>query len=359
MPEYRNNPNYRPQGGYRGGSGQPNHGQPSMGQQYQTGAPTGGQMRCPSGQVSPTSPIRQAPPRRPGGSYGYKQPKRHRRPTPFLIIFIVFIIILLAVIFTSRSFRGFIDGLGKDTETEAETDRPIGTDGTEPPETDEPVPEDSTVAVAPPEDDEFLICIDPGHGFGDIGASSELLGDVTEKDINLFIALEAYSLLKEAGYSVILTHDGKSFPKSPLDDGDELYYIDERTSYANSKKVDLFVSVHCDTFEADTSVSGTRIYYCSSNKYVDSSSVLADTAKRAINEAFPDYKEARVYGKEGATSYYVTRETKAPAILIELGFISNKNDAERMLDSEWRDNMAYAIANAVTVYLYESNTPTE
>ncbi len=359
MPEYNNNPNYRAQqSGMPSGQMRPQGQTPRRPQQ-----PVGrdGQIRRPSSQSSNTPAIRQAPPRRPSGGGNMRTPKRRRRPTPFLIIFIVFIIILLIVIFTSKSFRGLFDGadIDTDTETENETNERVTTDDTTNEDTTEEVTDEPTVTVAPPEADEFLICIDPGHGFGDGGASSELLGDVLEKDINLAVAKEVYELLKQAGYTVIMSHDGETFPKSPIDDGNELYYIDERVSYVNSKKVDLFVSIHCDTFEADTSVYGTRIYYSSTYKFAEAAGALAETVKRSVNEAFPDYKEARVFPKEGASAYYVTYETKAPAVLVEMGFISNEDDASRMLDPEWRSDMAYAIAQAVSVYLYESNSVTE
>ncbi len=357
MPEYNgNHPNVPRQGQ----APAPRQGQPYRPQQQ---GGVNGQIRRPVQNQRPSQPsIRQvsSSQRRPNPS-GYRQPKRRRKPTPFLIIFIVFIIILLIVIFTSKSFRGFIDGLGKDTETEtADTSDAPETKDTEEQTTEEVTTEaESTVAVAPPEDDEFLICIDPGHGFGDGGTSSELLGELLEKDINLLVAKQVYDMLKTAGYNVILSHDGESFPKAPIDDGDALFYIDERVSYVNSKKVDLFVSVHCDSFGSDPDVYGTRIYYCSSNAYSEQSSVLADTVKRAVNEAFPNYKESRVFPKEGGSAYQVTRDTKAPAVLIELGFVTNPDDAARMLDEEWREDMAYAIANAVSVYLHESNTETE
>ncbi len=318
-----------------------------------------GQFQRPTQQRSVQAPIRQVSRQSQSGYRGMKAPKRRRRPTPFLIILIVFLIVLMIVVFTSKSFKNWIAGIGEDTADAVESNtsdskkdsndlKPI------PADTNQETQEEST--VPPPEDDEFLICIDPGHGFGDVGASSDLIGSLTEKDINLFVAKEVYKCLKDAGYNVMLSHDGETLPISPIDDGDNLFYIDERVSYVNSKKVDLFISLHCDSFGTDSSVYGTRIYYCNNYKFTSQAADLAETVKRSINETFPKYKESRTFAKDISEAYYVTYETNAPAILIELGFISNENDAKCLLDEEWRSNMGYAIANAVSVYLYESNT---
>ncbi len=320
------------------------------------------------------SPVRKAAPvskrplsgQRQGYSYNnYGLRPRHRRPTPFLLILIVFAIILLIVVFTSKGFRNLIDSIGRDdTDTEYDTDnentgKPAesGTDaasGTEePPETEDPE------TMPPPEDDLFLIFIDPGHGFGDSGTSSELLGDVLEKDITLDIAKEVNRILSESGYNVMLTHDGNEFPKAPNDDGDALFYIDERVSYVNSKGADLFVSIHCDSFPDNDSVRGTRIYYCSGNKHSEESAKLVDGLKAAIDSEYASYKEVITYGREIANSYYVTAYTECPSALIEVGFVTSPKDAEKMLDDEWKHNMAYLIATAVADYVNALNAPAE
>lgn len=67
------------------------------------------------------------------------------------------------------------------------------------------------------------ICIDPGHGFGDIGAGSEYIGDLSEKDINLKFAKFLSDELASRGYDVFMTHDGETFPKTEIDNGNNNY----------------------------------------------------------------------------------------------------------------------------------------
>lgn len=101
----------------------------------------------------------------------------------------------------------------------------------------------------------------PGHGFGDIGAGSEYIGDLSEKDINLKFAKFLSDELASRGYDVFMTHDGETFPKTEIDNGNNNYDYKERTAYANSVGMDYFISIHCNTYDGYQDVQGVRIYY--------------------------------------------------------------------------------------------------
>ncbi len=325
--------------------------------QYQDPRPAAPRNATPSRQR--TTPIRSGySTRRPTYSFNNSSMRqRRRRPTPFLLILIVFAIILLIVIFTSKSFKNMIDSFGKD-DTAADSDTTYN-GGYVPPETDAQS-ETETEAITdadtalPPEDTSFLICIDPGHGFGDGGTTSELLGDVTERDINMAVSKKIYDILHSAGYNVVLSHDGVTIPDCPLNDGDALFYIDERVSYANHIRADLFVSIHCDAYPDSDSVYGTRIYYCSENSYSENSAAIVDLLKTSIDNELPDSKDVLTYPKKSSEAFYVTEYTECPSLLIELGFITNKTDAENMLNEAWQDDMAFAIATAISVYVNQN-----
>ena len=284
---------------------------------------------------------------------GVKMRRRRRRPTVFTVILIVFIVALLTIIFTSKNFRNMINSFGDDTA--ADTGQP----DTEPAQTDnaampDTAPDTTPDTIAPPEDDSFLICIDPGHGFGDVGTSSPNLGEWDEKDVTFAVATEIYNILKESGYNVVLSHDNKTIPVTSIDDGNNLFYIDERSVHANDIGTDLFVSIHCDTFDDDTGVHGTRVYYCSEYEYSDSAAVLTDKIASKIDAKFTGAKKVITYGRDSASAFYVTQNVKAPSALIELGFISNPDDAAKMCDEGWRRDIAEAIADAVGEYVREN-----
>ncbi len=197
-----------------------------------------------------------------------------------------------------------------------------------------------------PDDGVFTICIDPGHGFGDVGASSDYLGDLYEKDINLIVAQMIYNIIAEDGYNVILTHDGITFPLTDIDDGDNLYYINERSYYANTQDCDLFVSIHCDSY-TNPDTSGVRVYYCTDYTYSAYSLRFAAAIKAAVDKTTLSSNAVSSIGFEGSDAYYVTRHINCPSVLIELGFISNESDAEKHLDEEWQAEISAVIASAV------------
>ena len=195
------------------------------------------------------------------------------------------------------------------------------------------------------------ICIDPGHGFGDIGAGSEYIGDLSEKDINLKFAKFLSDELASRGYDVFMTHDGESFPKTEIDNGNNNYDYKERTAYANSVGMDYFISIHCNTYDGYQDVQGVRIYYSEDSRVpVKEPEKAAGFLCESLKSAFPDYRKPLSYMTEADNSYYVTHWAEACALLIEIGYLTNKTDAENMLNDEWNKNMAIALADGIDKY---------
>ena len=206
---------------------------------------------------------------------------------------------------------------------------------------------------AQPGDDTITVCLDPGHGFDDVGTDSDYLGDLSEKDITLAVTKLLADKLEALGYTVILTHDGESFPKTSADDGNNLFKPAERIAYADTLDIDLYVSVHCDSYAADESVKGTRIYYSLDTAHESDSAMAAGCVLRGINTALPEEKKAIIKAMENEAAYYVVRECKVPSVLIEMGFVSNRTDAENMLDPAWQDAFAGGIAAGVVSFFAE------
>jgi len=200
---------------------------------------------------------------------------------------------------------------------------------------------------------DYTICIDAGHGFDDIGTSSEILGDTAECDITLQVAFALQNALTELGFRVLMTHDGTAFPKTAVDDGNNLFNPQERISYVNTLDIDYFISVHCDSYAADASVRGTRLYYSKGTHHSKTSAAISEEISSAINSAFPDAKECIVRDMAKANAYYVIRENNAPSSLIEIGFVTNKTDAENMLNTEWRQALSVAIAEGIADFFAE------
>ena len=86
--------------------------------------------------------------------------------------------------------------------------------------------------------------------------------------------------IQKAENIVILTHENISFPTMPNDNGNKIFGVEERAAYVNTLDVDYFVSLHCDSFDSDHSVGGTRIYFCDTDK---KTSPCSETVVNAIS----------------------------------------------------------------------------
>jgi N-acetylmuramoyl-L-alanine amidase len=216
-----------------------------------------------------------------------------------------------------------------------------------------------------------IIVIDAGHGGKDPGAIG--LRGVREKDINLAAALELSRVLNARGdFQVVLTRENDSFV--PLSD---------RSKIANDLNADLFVSLHCNS-SLNHRESGFEVYSVSETASDPEAERLAATENAAlelegkkpeeeaakqillamtktemINESAPFAALVqRSLGKRisvadrGAkqAGFYVLRGTHAPAILVEMAFVSHVKDEAMLGSARFRRKMAEGIAAGIAEY---------
>ncbi len=204
-----------------------------------------------------------------------------------------------------------------------------------------------TAAIKKAEGEKITVCLDAGHGVGDVGAISPFTdadgNTVYEKDINYSLVLIIKEKLEADGYEVILPRsaDGED-PAAGYDDEGKCK-ITKRVEYANANGYDLYISIHCNSF-SDSSVSGTRLYYNKGNNG-SQNKMLADDFSKSLIDIFG--KEPKIY--DNADLYAVTA-TKMPACLIEIGFITNEADFESMMSEEWLKKFAEAVRGGINRY---------
>ena len=211
--------------------------------------------------------------------------------------------------------------------------------------TDPPVPEIPKKGIT--------ICVDPGHGFEDGGTSSDLLGEILEKDITPAVAKKLKVHLETYGFDVIMLHDGKTFPKASNDDGNNRFRPEERTAYANSlgDRIDYYISVHCNSFEM-SEVYGCEVYYVEDSvKGTTGDTEAAMTIAGQITSDFPEWKaNAKIF------PYYVIRYGHFPACLVEMGYVTNADDVAKLLDEKWQDDFAHSLAKGLHQYYTDDST---
>lgn len=173
------------------------------------------------------------------------------------------------------------------------------------------------------------VVIDPGHGGTDPGAVKD---GVYEKDINLDIALRLRQLLDASGATVVMTRSDNSSVQ-----------LSERSRMANEAIPDAVISIHCNSTTWDIFPSGTESYYFNTVPYSQELAALVHTC--VVRELqLMDRKVRR-------GDYHMVRQTWAPAVLVEVAFMSNGVDLQKLRDPEFRQKAATGMFKGLSMYL--------
>lgn len=168
------------------------------------------------------------------------------------------------------------------------------------------------------------IVIDPGHGGNDAGAIGPT--GVMEKNVTLRVSLELQRLLEAEGAQVIMTRDTDRTVSPKGAAASDIEELGARCEVANRIGADIFISIHADSFTRPEARGTTGYYYSKSTS--GKGQKLADCIRRNLIEQLGTPSRGTQ-----PCNFYVVKHTDMPATLIELGFISNK-DEEKLLNSE-------------------------
>jgi N-acetylmuramoyl-L-alanine amidase len=174
-----------------------------------------------------------------------------------------------------------------------------------------------------------VIAIDPGHGGRDPGAIG--LNGLRETDVNLDISQQVARMLQEQGVQVVLTRrDDREIDLAP------------RVDTAERSGADVFVSIHANA--AGTDANGVETYYYSSGYAL--AQAIQSSIVSELNVVDRGVKRAR---------FYVLTQTSMPAALVEVGFLTGRQDAARLRDPAYRTRMAQAIARGILRYVQQQS----
>ncbi len=178
----------------------------------------------------------------------------------------------------------------------------------------------------------FLVVIDPGHGGLDPGAIG--IGGIRETDVVLEVSKIVKNLLSEKGVKVRLTR------KNEVD-----LDLPPRVSFANNTDADIFVSIHANASRGKRKdINGLETFYYRGWR----GRLLAKKIQKQILRVSPGSPDRGV--KQGR--FYVIKNTRMPAVLVEIGFLTGRLDARRLEKTTHRKRLAYAIAKGILEYLY-------
>ncbi|MCF1450929.1 N-acetylmuramoyl-L-alanine amidase [Agrobacterium vitis] len=228
--------------------------------------------------------------------------------------------------------------------------------------------------AAPATDGEFLIAVDAGHGGIDTGATGKTT-NTPEKTVTLgFARALAVELNRQKGVKAFLTRDGDTFLS-----------LSQRVTLARQKGANLFISLHADML-GQANIRGATVYTISDKASdhlaeaaaarenqsdevggVDASAepqevsdILADLTRRETQAFSIAMAKSVVTSFDGQINlinnphrfagFRVLQAQDVPSVLLELGFLSNKEDEKLLLDPAWRGKVVKLIAEAVKKY---------
>jgi len=190
------------------------------------------------------------------------------------------------------------------------------------------------------------VMVDPGHGGPDPGAIGR--SGLTEKEVNLEIATRVSRMLEEAGASALLTRrdDTAVIPWTLGNREEHRQELQARSDLAGDGGADLFVSIHANARASNPqSVRGTETYY----RKEDS---------RRLAEVIQEELVAAAGLPDGGTKYHpepiiVLYRTTVPAVLVEVAYLSNREDEQKLADAGFREQAARGVVNGIRRWVEE------
>ncbi len=170
------------------------------------------------------------------------------------------------------------------------------------------------------------IVIDPGHGGKDSGTIGTI--GTLEKTLTIRTANLLADKLRAAGSNVIITRQNDIF-----------ITLQDRVNISNLNRADAFISIHYDSIK-DSSVRGMTSYY-----YSSSQKELANVLHESIIES-SELKDRGVR----QNNYFVLRENNQPATLLELGYLSNKQEEQLVSSQKYQETVSAAIYEGLENY---------
>lgn len=180
------------------------------------------------------------------------------------------------------------------------------------------------------------VIIDAGHGGSDPGKVG--VNKVQEKDLNLEIAKKVETLLKKKNISCKMTRTGDAGVsgnggQSKIED------MKARVSLINEAKPKLAVSIHQNSYpQAD--VKGAQVFYFKHSKAGEEKALIMQKALKILDET--NHREAKAND-----TYYLLKKTEPPTIIVECGFLSNPEEAEKLADEEYQNQVAEAVVSGI------------
>ncbi len=197
-----------------------------------------------------------------------------------------------------------------------------------------------------------IILLDPGHGGEDSGAVG--IDGVLEKNLNLELSLRLCDLLRFEGWQVILTRaDDRLLYRPDVALSHKTQDLKTRLDYSIRYPDAIFVSIHMNKFPAE-SCKGLQIYFSPNHP---ASQHLAERLQTDIREKLDADNHREI--KSATSSIYILHRIQIPAILIECGFISNREESALLQNETYQKKMIALFAAGIYEAYHSETTDTQ
>lgn len=188
------------------------------------------------------------------------------------------------------------------------------------------------------------VVIDAGHGGVDPGKVSA--GGALEKDINLEIAIKLQQFLEQEDVEVVLTRDSDAGLYDENASNKKVQDMKRRVELIESTRPVVTVSIHQNSYHEEYVHGAQTFYYANSEQ----SKELAEKIQQVLLNTI-DRNNTRV--AKANDSYYLLKKTSSPIVIVECGFLSNREEAQKLESEYYQEKLAWAIHLGILQYLNE------
>lgn len=192
----------------------------------------------------------------------------------------------------------------------------------------------------------YCVVVDAGHGGSDPGKVG--INQALEKDVNLQIAEKLKAFLEAEDIRVVMTRetDGGLYDENVSNK--KVQDMKRRIAIIEEADPVLVVSIHQNSYQQE-SVKGAQVFYYAAS---ERSRMLASMIQKEFQVLQPDNRRL----EKGNDSYYLLKKTAKPIVIAECGFLSNAEEAEKLVTQEYQERVAWRIHMGIMKYIGTGQT---
>ena len=189
------------------------------------------------------------------------------------------------------------------------------------------------------------VVIDAGHGGDDPGKVG--INEAKEKDVNLAIAGMVKKYLEANDVRVVMTRETDEGLYDSGASNKKVQDMKRRIALIDETEPDIVVSIHQNSYPEEY-VHGAQVFFYTGS--ISGQKLAEQIQKQLVEKVDPDNRRQ----VKANDSYYLLRKTETPIVIVECGFLSNREEAARLCEPEYQEQIAWAVHMGILRYLNES-----